>query len=121
MKDDQRVSELSRVVASLDEMAGDHDPLDSVAIVAESSVEESVLVGSANALVKLASELLRVVAAFEGDAAEQLEDGGIVGRGEKMSDGIKFLFDENAAVWPVCVCITPSSEVTKLVQEELDS
>ena len=121
MKDNQRVSELVRVVASLDAITLDSDPLDSSAIVAESSVEESVLVGSSDAFVKLASELLRVVVAFEGGGEIPLEDGGIVERGEKMSDGIKFLFDENATVWPVCICITPSSEITKLVQGKLDS
>lgn len=120
MRDDQRASKLVRVVASLNELVGDHDSLDCAAIVAESSVEESILVGSAGALMRLASELLRVVAAFEG-AGKQLEDGGVVDRGEKMSGDIKFLFDENATVWPVCLCITPSSEVTDLVRKELDS
>ena len=95
------------------------DPDDSVAIVAESSLDEAMLVGSPQALTKLAGELLRVVAAFEGSEPDVLEGGEVVGDGEKISDSVKICFDEEAPVWPVCVCVTPSRETTVKIRRAM--
>ena len=81
---------------------------------------EAMLVGSSRACVKLARELIRIAKAFEGSAVQaELEAGHVVNRGEQMTDSIKSMVDEDADVWPVCLCITPSKNVTRAVRDEL--
>lgn len=125
MKNRQQDLGLAQAAVNLNLKLSDSDPLDVVTIVAESSMEESMLIGSPNAFLKLASELMRTVACFESEGEKEsefddLENGGVIGLGEKMSDRIKNFFDEDAPVWPVCMCIAPSREVVDLIKKKLN-
>jgi hypothetical protein len=93
---------------------------EAAAIIAESSYSEAMLIGTPSTLIAIARELLQLVRDFqEPNAASRLEDAGIVSRGEQMSDSIKHLFDENADVWPVCVCIAPDEQVQRAVTKTI--
>jgi hypothetical protein len=107
---------IKSAMAALEQLGLQNERHELTSLIAESSLSEAMMIGTSRSLLALAYELIRVVAAYnEFTPSTDLEDANVVSRGERMSDSIKQLFNEDADVWPVCVCVAPDANVHQAI------
>jgi hypothetical protein len=87
------------------------------AIAAETGLDESILLGTPEGLIALATALLRLArAGLSGESVDGMEpdEDGI-----QSTDAIKGLFFEFGAAWPVCAMVAPNTDAYGALKKRL--